>query len=633
MSQDQVKEEKTADVPDGVSTDSTKQTESNKVTVTEVPENFDTNSETASASYAEEKNLTVVDQHKNETIKDSNGVVEADKASESTNQEKTTGAVLKEDGTADTSRMIPAPKPEIKIIENIPNAMPEYEKKYLIKSLKTIKRIKDAAPFLAPVDIVQLQIPFYYNFIPHPMDLSTIEHKLLVNAYESPKLVQDDFNLMVNNCVKFNGEKSSISRMATNIQASFEKQLLHLPTGNSNNSKKDNNSAGNGARRELVIGTNSRPKREIHPPKPKDMPYDITPRNKRLLADLRFATQVVKELTSKKHEGYSYPFLQPVDPVALNCPQYFDYIKEPMDLSTIQNKLQNNLYNSIEDFEYDMSLIFKNCYIFNPEGTPVNLMGHKLQSAFKKRWAEKPLPPPVKEEESDDNDYDSDDDYEDDIDENSIKVDEKAIRQSVVNNQAIMFLEQQIERMKKDLEKMKKDEYEKARKKAVASQKKLIAKRRSSGVSKGNKQKRSRKGGKVSGNKKQKTVELTFAMKKELSEKMADLSDKKLQHVMKIINESVPDLPNENQEEIELDMDQLDESTILKLYNYVIPKNVLKKNGNSGRKKNQGNKIDILKQRLKEYDDTQKQSISSMQSESSEGEDDDSDESESSEEE
>ena len=41
----------------------------------------------------------------------------------------------------------------------------------------------------------------------------------------------------------------------------------------------------------------------------------------------------------------SYIFAYPIDPKLDNCPDYFTIIKNPMDILTVQNKLQNNLYN------------------------------------------------------------------------------------------------------------------------------------------------------------------------------------------------------------------------------------------------------------------------------------------------
>jgi hypothetical protein len=45
-----------------------------------------------------------------------------------------------------------------------------------------------------------------------------------------------------------------------------------------------------------------------------------------------------KILTSLMRHQFGAPFNQPVDPVALNIPDYFEKITNPMDFSTIQKK-------------------------------------------------------------------------------------------------------------------------------------------------------------------------------------------------------------------------------------------------------------------------------------------------------
>jgi bromodomain-containing factor 1 len=57
------------------------------------------------------------------------------------------------------------------------------------------------------------------------------------------------------------------------------------------------------------------------------------------------------ELTKKQHFEFNWPFLAPVDPVALGIPTYFTIIKRPMDLSTMKKKLDANDYFSSADYE------------------------------------------------------------------------------------------------------------------------------------------------------------------------------------------------------------------------------------------------------------------------------------------
>lgn len=51
---------------------------------------------------------------------------------------------------------------------------------------------------------------------------------------------------------------------------------------------------------------------------------------------LRSCARLVKEMLSKKHLPYAWPFHKPVDVKALGLHDYLDIIKHPMDLSTIK---------------------------------------------------------------------------------------------------------------------------------------------------------------------------------------------------------------------------------------------------------------------------------------------------------
>lgn len=63
----------------------------------------------------------------------------------------------------------------------------------------------------------------------------------------------------------------------------------------------------------------------------------------------------------------AWPFLQPVDPIAHQCPQYFDWIKEPMDLGTIKTRLNNGShYKSVLAIMRDVRLVWSNCRYRGP---------------------------------------------------------------------------------------------------------------------------------------------------------------------------------------------------------------------------------------------------------------------------
>lgn len=85
----------------------------------------------------------------------------------------------------------------------------------------------------------------------------------------------------------------------------------------------------------------------------------------------------------KKHK-YIEPFLWPVDPVALNIPDYPQIIKEPMDLATVEKKLKSHEYNTYAEFEEDMSKIWRNALTYNPSNSPIHRITMEIKSHFEK---------------------------------------------------------------------------------------------------------------------------------------------------------------------------------------------------------------------------------------------------------
>lgn len=105
--------------------------------------------------------------------------------------------------------------------------------------------------------------------------------------------------------------------------------------------------------------------------------------------ELSFCQRVLTELMDSKHRHLNQPFLQPVDPVALNVPTYFQVIRQPMDLSIIQHKLASGGYEEAEQFAKDMDLMFSNCTTFNRKSDPVYQSGQALNELFVKLWAQR----------------------------------------------------------------------------------------------------------------------------------------------------------------------------------------------------------------------------------------------------
>lgn len=88
-------------------------------------------------------------------------------------------------------------------------------------------------------------------------------------------------------------------------------------------------------------------------------------------------------LNELQNHPSAWPFVQPVNKEEV--PDYYDLIKEPMDLATMESKLEHDKYSSdtgIKDFSYDFNLIIKNCQTYNNESTTYYKNAVKLDKFF-----------------------------------------------------------------------------------------------------------------------------------------------------------------------------------------------------------------------------------------------------------
>ncbi|XP_066509565.1 bromodomain-containing protein 3-like isoform X2 [Hoplias malabaricus] len=145
-----------------------------------------------------------------------------------------------------------------------------------------------------------------------------------------------------------------------------------------------------------VISRRESTGRPIKPPK-KDLEDNelLQQGNKKskLSDHLKYCDTILKEMLSKKHAAYAWPFYKPVDAEALELHDYHEIIKQPMDLSTVKKKMDGREYPDAQSFAADVRLMFSNCYKYNPPDHEVVAMARKLQDVFEMRFAKMPDEP------------------------------------------------------------------------------------------------------------------------------------------------------------------------------------------------------------------------------------------------
>jgi hypothetical protein len=73
-----------------------------------------------------------------------------------------------------------------------------------------------------------------------------------------------------------------------------------------------------------------------------------------------------------------------IAPVPQDVPGYYEMIKEPMDFSTMKNKVENDVYQNWEEFEEDFELSFNNAKTFNTKHSIYYQEAVKLQRSLQR---------------------------------------------------------------------------------------------------------------------------------------------------------------------------------------------------------------------------------------------------------
>ncbi|CAH2316691.1 bromodomain-containing 3 [Pelobates cultripes] len=408
--------------------------------------------------------------------------------------------------------------------------------------------------------------------------------------------------------------------------------------------------------------------RPIKPPK-KDLEDGEVPQHAgkkgKLNEHLKYCDSILKEMLSKKHAAYAWPFYKPVDAEALELHDYHDIIKHPMDLSTVKKKMDIREYQDAQAFAADIRLMFSNCYKYNPPDHEVVAMARKLQDVFEMRFAkmpdepiDAPAPPPTaapvvsKSTESShtSEESSSDSDTSDSEEERATRLAELQEQLKAVHEQLAALSQAPVNKPKKKKErkeKEKKKEKEKDKEKEKEKEKekhkvkneeekkikpaqpakpvppkKAPAKKANStttttstnttttATTATSNSKPPKKGGKqpptapYDSEEEEEGLPMTYDEKRQLSLDINRLPGEKLGRVVHIIQSREPSLRDSNPDEIEIDFETLKPTTLRELERYV--KSCLQKKQrkpfSSGKKQAVKSKEELAQEKKKELE-------------------------------
>ncbi|KFV47244.1 Bromodomain testis-specific protein [Tyto alba] len=309
-----------------------------------------------------------------------------------------------------------------------------------------------------------------------------------------------------------------------------------------------------------------------------------------LSEQLKHCNEILKEIFSKKHAAYVWPFMKPVDVASFSVDDDQGITKHPINLGTIKKKIENFEYSNIQEFAADVRLMFVSCYKHHSADHGRVAMARKLQDVFEKRFAKipdepvarVPLPQPTREmteaysSESTNDDSSEEKSSEDSEQGRAVHLEKLQEQLKAVHQQLRALTRAYLPRLKKKKGKAKR---EKSKNKDKTKIKSLTQKKKKLKHKKKSKKKLSLN---IQSKKTMQQVSLAhksededgakpmnYDEKRQLSLDINKLPGDKLGKVVHIIQSREHSLRNSNPDEIEIDFETLKASTLRELEKYV----------------------------------------------------------------
>ena len=209
---------------------------------------------------------------------------------------------------------------------------------FLETILNELRVMPEAEAFLFPVSIKA--VTNYYDIIKRPMDLQSMRDNVQNKKYHSREEFLGDMNQMVENSIAFNGETSILT---INSKTIMDRVVMRFTEAEDRLMKLE---------------------KMINP---------LLDDN-----DQTALSYILDNILSEKIKTMqeSWPFMKPVNKKQVK--DYYEKIKQPMDLETMSKKILTHKYHSRQEFVEDMRLIYSNSLTFNGEQSDFTMKAKSL---------------------------------------------------------------------------------------------------------------------------------------------------------------------------------------------------------------------------------------------------------------
>ncbi|XP_053083062.1 protein polybromo-1 isoform X2 [Pangasianodon hypophthalmus] len=233
----------------------------------------------------------------------------------------------------------------------------------------------------------KIQYPDYYAIIKEPIDLKAIAQRIQISYYKSVNHMSKDIDLLVKNAKTYNEPGSQVFKDANTIKKIFSQRKMELehmePIKSSiriRNRKSVHGDRLSSITMALQYGSESDEDGiltgSVHYDEGESEAESIHS-NMDMSNPIFQMYEAIRGGRNSQGQLIAEPFLQL--PSRKDYPDYYQQISQPISLQQIRDKMKNNEYESVEQIDADLNVMFENAKRYNVSNSHIYKRALKLQ--------------------------------------------------------------------------------------------------------------------------------------------------------------------------------------------------------------------------------------------------------------